>query len=1162
MIKYLIKLFFVILALAISLFLWVGYSSSGLNFVLARVPDLTVNNAEGSILGGVSFDKVNYLNETIDVSITKLKFDWQAKALLSKKIIISRIEFTSLDGHSITKESTTTDSSSPIELPLDITIARLMATTITWQHDEQEAITLDRVELSAETDQSTLVINSFEINTERDQVKVSGQLDFSLADDGELKLELSHKLSSTIGLSEAVIGNAEIHGTWSDFSINHTLQAPYKLATKATLANLISGDLKWLVTSELDPSIIEINKNSLISGKLRTEGTKTSNLLQAELLVQSDENSYEVTLDSTFENDQLNLNKLNINKLGDKSIADQVIIKGNISDVNKLINQEDKTGLSNQFLLSGDWRSLNFLSLITDAEILQSSGKFSVGGALNNYKFDIQSETEVPEFSALNATINGSGTLQKVNVDSIAINGEGIEVVAKTIVNVASDSGSVELNELSGKLHDEPILGEVKVRWQNDLVTIEKLDLLLAGTQLKALGSVGQVSNLSWSLNSDDLTMLSQDLSGVINADGNLTGDITEPVIDASLEVQDFVYNDIAVQSIDGVLTLGIKPKSNLKGTINFGNVSIAKQPWISESKLVLSGSLEQHTIDINSLFDNEETSLVSWQGQYINEEFAFTAIITTFPVSALNPFIESQPFQLSGNLNAEFKGGFDQDKVLNTGGSIEIPELIFKPKLSNDANNNNEFVVQQLVINLNTDENVDFNISASLSDGGELKGDLQLADTVISKDITNAPLKGEIELNYNDLSNLAALLPPMMKAAGGALVANAKIGGTINSPEAWLTANLKDGLISIPEQGVTCSEINLTINSISQNSFQTTGECNAGDGLIALKSNIEILSEGQLKADAHIIATDALFMDSHNIKAEGDADLLLVLDNEQLDLTGTIKVDKADIKIDTSLNTISESPDLVLQGLETEANSLLLTMKLNLDIGEQTTISAYGLTGRLAGQPVIRLDENGLLSSVGEVRIVDGFLNIGGEKLTIDKGVASYTGGAIINPKLSVEATKIVDETKVGITISGNAENPEFSLYSDPSLPDQDILALIFFEKESEELSSTDAFKLISIADSLRRGNKDSKVNVITNNIAGFLGVDNVDVSLDSGNDKRQVSVSSKINSKLDIGYAYNFISSLQAIFLRYKINERWSIQSSVDVESGADIKYKIETD
>lgn len=75
---------------------------------------------------------------------------------------------------------------------------------------------------------------------------------------------------------------------------------------------------------------------------------------------------------------------------------------------------------------------------------------------------------------------------------------------------------------------------------------------------------------------------------------------------------------------------------------------------------------------------------------------------------------------------------------------------------------------------------------------------------------------------------------------------------------------------------------------------------------------------------------------------------------------------------------------------------------------------------------------------------------------------------------------------------------------------------------------------------------------------MAGYLEVDKLDVSVDTDMLKEKVSLATKISSKLDVGYADNFISSLQAPFLRYRLNAHWTIQSSIDVESGEDLVYK----
>lgn len=115
-----------------------------------------------------------------------------------------------------------------------------------------------------------------------------------------------------------------------------------------------------------------------------------------------------------------------------------------------------------------------------------------------------------------------------------------------------------------------------------------------------------------------------------------------------------------------------------------------------------------------------------------------------------------------------------------------------------------------------------------------------------------------------------------------------------------------------------------------------------------------------------------------------------------------------------------------------------------------------------------------------------------------------------------------------------------------------QNIQALVFFGKPLDNMASN--------GNALRGWNTDSKIDSIVDSVAGYLAVDKLVFSLDSEKNQRKFSISSKMNPRFDIDCAYNFISSLQALFKRHKISKGWSIQSSVDAESSADLEYKIE--
>ena len=64
---------------------------------------------------------------------------------------------------------------------------------------------------------------------------------------------------------------------------------------------------------------------------------------------------------------------------------------------------------------------------------------------------------------------------------------------------------------------------------------------------------------------------------------------------------------------------------------------------------------------------------------------------------------------------------------------------------------------------------------------------------------------------------------------------------------------------------------------------------------------------------------------------------------------------------------------------------------------------------------------------------------------LKIRRGRLIFSNSFINNPVVDVEAIRTVDVTVAGVRIKGTLKNPQLSLFSEPSMPDADILSYLF---------------------------------------------------------------------------------------------------------------------
>jgi autotransporter translocation and assembly factor TamB len=1158
MLNTLMRFLAVITGVVVLLFYWLAYTSSGLGFVLNRVAGVSVATVvEGNLSGSAELAEIRINLEGVDVKIERMIIDWQPYRLAGGLLKINELRVFGVEGHSNSSEKAP-DVEPGSELPFALELGQLAATDIKWRHAEGLPYKVDKLNLSLSLESSNLNLQKLAVSVNGDEISASGRADISLLDDGVVDMMIGYQVASEPALNPPLSGTLSLTGSWASINIDNKTHAPYATQSLGQVIGIMTDE----PAIDLLSSITQVSLTTASAGDLKGEisirGKLSASVLAANLNYAHLGETHHIELHAGVEGKQILLHSLTVSKLleaGEPS--ESLVIKGSVDDY----TQPNSSAIS----LLAQWSNLDFLNSRYQSPLPATQGNLLVEGTADQYVFNLESAFDTQQFSTLNTRVSGAGSLSKIQTESISLDGDGLSLSAQLSTSFDSSQIDVALTDLSGNLRGEKIAGQAEITILSDLIQVNDLVLAIGGAEVNAKGSLGlkAESNLDWSFSAANLNQLDSRLGGSVVGSGKLTGLLDAPTIQST-----FVSNELNVDrwhaaSVNAELNIGFASASPMLLDISASQVTYDSQEWIDGADLKMTGTLEQHNAELKAVFVDLPESQLSWQGQYQNQVLEFSGNVSNLPAQISRFLTSDLSFQASGLLEGAFNGTYTTAGDSKTDVSLVLQSQITSEQvtLASKAQTASDLVFEQVQIDLNAGNDIELVVSAAFESAGKLDGNVLLQDSILSNSLQTAELAGQFKLNYSNLDSFAAVLPPSMNV-DGELTMDAVLAGTLKTPELRLTGVLQDGLLGLKQEGIAISDIRLDVTSLAANRFQLTGSSISGAGSIKLSGEIAIDKSNQLAVDLQLDADNAMFIESPLVKAEGDATIEIKLINRELDVTGSVDIDKADIKIGSSLTAVTESPDLILLGSEPPANALRLKMNLALNLGQNSTFSASGLSGKLVGAPILTLGDLGLLTSVGEIKVVDGKLDILGQRLKIDRGIVSYAGGAVNNPYVVFEATKTIGETRAGIKIEGNVESPDITLFSQPSYEDQDILALMFFDKKLDQLSTSDSLKLISIADSLRGGSFNAKLTAINDEIADLLGVDKFDVSFDSNDDQQKLQVSSRINSKLDIGYAYNFISSLQALFLRYKINDHWSIQSSVDVESGADIKYRIERD
>ncbi len=96
-----------------------------------------------------------------------------------------------------------------------------------------------------------------------------------------------------------------------------------------------------------------------------------------------------------------------------------------------------------------------------------------------------------------------------------------------------------------------------------------------------------------------------------------------------------------------------------------------------------------------------------------------------------------------------------------------------------------------------------------------------------------------------------------------------------------------------------------------------------------------------------------------------------------------------------------------------------------------------------------------------GGINLLDGTFDFAGRTFDLTRGRVDFQRGQVVDPRLDVLAELEVEDVTAQVGVRGPASDPEIVLSSNPSLPDEDVLALVLFGKQPTELTAVEALQL-----------------------------------------------------------------------------------------------------
>ncbi|GGY41025.1 translocation/assembly module TamB domain-containing protein [Parvularcula lutaonensis] len=345
-----------------------------------------------------------------------------------------------------------------------------------------------------------------------------------------------------------------------------------------------------------------------------------------------------------------------------------------------------------------------------------------------------------------------------------------------------------------------------------------------------------------------------------------------------------------------------------------------------------------------------------------------------------------------------------------------------------------------------------------------------------------------DIRIAYSDrIAPLWAFVPIDGQPVTGEIAADIRITGSPSEPLTEGTIKLKGGRFEESTIGITLTNLNGTA-SFNVAPGGTRGEVNiTGSGASGRNESVRLSGTVSTRGtesslDLNLDLDNAQIADSPELEARVTASLDLEGSFTEMTLSGPIILDELDIHIpeiesSDSVPTFAPVNVVRIDGTEEDRARKVETpdetpVTVNLDISVEARngvfIRGRGLESEWAADLEIRGTADAPIIG-GDVNLLDGSLDLAGREFDITKGAIAFQRTKKIDPIIEMEA-----ETEAGdppdtvtaiVNVSGPASDPTISFRSNPSLPEEDVLALILFGRRASELGAGEALQLAQAA-------------------------------------------------------------------------------------------------
>ena len=532
---------------------------------------VTVASTEGTLVSGLQLSGLEYQSEAAHVTVEQVGISWSPLALMSARLSVPEIILNDVHAEILTPDSATgqiSQRTGPLisftPFPIVIDMGSITVRELVVQQSEQN-YAVHELSLSARLQNQSLELAAVDLDS--DIADIAGDLvvilNGNLPIDAEFRWQLDGEIYPDLGPTSGMLMLA---GDLATLELQHRLQQPITLTSQGSVTTGLTGD-------ELN---IDLTHSS-------------DSILLPQLPIEN-----------------LTLNNFNLSTVG------------SVAALEIALTAEGESGLTPPATLAlyANWQAgtllLDELQLATETGQLRASGELAAGETMSGALRYQLMETSPLDY------LNNELPLEILNLYS-----SGLVEFSQAESTL---QGALRLDEIGGEFGDYPFQGQGQINYVDGALQFENVQLSTAANQLIVEGVLADQLDFNWAVVAPQLNQFIAELSGQLQASGQIFGDVNDVQLIADIAAETVRYNDLFVddlqislqrlgQALQGSIEITQAGRRTEERTDNIQSVTVSVDGTESQHQLSLAAISDYGDMELEFQGGFSDLANLNWDG-------------------------------------------------------------------------------------------------------------------------------------------------------------------------------------------------------------------------------------------------------------------------------------------------------------------------------------------------------------------------------------------------------------------------------------------------------------------------------------------------------------------------------------------------------------------